>query len=585
MSEELEKVDIMNKKLEMLSGPEKIKYFLESTNIHYTATEIYEFFKFYNIKSSKNTPFIKSSIRTYLKDLTITEREIQVEEIPGKRENYYLAKKSENTEYLTIKLVGLWLQHYDDEKLLDCVKEKLSDPERHYSIIKHLDVLEAPDESETLEQFLGSEDKLKHVSFFQGVGMMDYFKIPYIVGINPFRKESGQPATGVQRPRQKDWIKELEFGLRARYSALLTTSIIYIPFDKISRIGEPKRRDDGLIECTIEVAFNRHVLDNEKPGIILDGQQRMWALDFINLKRTFIDGKEPTEFFGPVSIIIGNFEVEPEYETSIIRMYFVTSNKTRNLPSKLTTQISSEIHKELLEGMPTKDQYRTTIEKMVNILDNEPISPFYHLVDHQKNRFDKIGDLGENENGEEIRLFGRIGVYDMLNDLMRQKPFNITQKKPEKIMLLLKNYESWIDLIIDFFNAIKCVYFTDWEDLKSLIKRNVGVYAWGLILPIIFTYEFKPLSRDKKVRKFIRLLSKWKDFDAKLDFHGSSELFADYSLEKKEIARTLTLFLEESWGESTADMGFGEEAQLIMEKSEAKWEEIKMDAGIVGDNF
>jgi len=582
MSEELEKVYIMNKKLEMLSGPEKLKYFLESTNIHYTATEIYEFFKFYNIKSSKSTPFIKSSIRTYLKDLANSDQ-IQVEEIPNKRENYYLAKKSRKTEYITIKFVGLWLHHYDDEKLLDCVKEKLSDPERHYSIIKHLDELETPDDSEALEQFYDSEDKLKHVSFFQGVGMIDYYKIPHIVGINPFRKGSGEPATGVQRPRQKDWIKELEYGLKARYAALLTTSIIYLPIDKISRIGEPKRRDDGLIECTIEVPFNRHVFDNEKPGIILDGQQRMWALDFINLKRTFIDGKEPTEFFGPVSIIIGNFEAEPEYETSIIRMYFVTANKTKNLPSKLTTQLSSEIHKELLDGMPTKDQYKTTIETMVNILDSEPISPFYSLIDHQKNRFDKIGDLVENEKGEEVRLFARIGVYDMLNDLMRQEPFKITQKKPEQILLLLKNYESWTELIIDFFNAIKCVYFTDWKDPDSLIKRNVGVYACGLILPVIYTYEFKPLSRDEKVRKFISLLSKWKDFDSRLDFHGSSDLNAEYSVEKKEIARTLTSALEESWGNSTADMGFSEEAQLIMEKAEAKWEEIKMDAGIVGD--
>lgn len=584
MSERSEKVYIMKKKLEMLPGPEKLKYFLESTNIHYTATEIYEFFKFYDIKSSKNTPFIKSSIRTYLKDLAKTGQ-IQIEDIPSKRENYYLAEKSKETEYLTIKLVGLWLQHYDDEKLLDCVKEKLSDPVRHYSIIKHLDELEAPDDSEALEQFLGSEDKLKHVSFFQGVGMMDYFKIPYIVGINPFRKESGEHGIGVQRPRQKDWIKELEFGLKARFSALLTTSIIYLPFDKISRIGEPQRRDDGLIECTIEVPFNKHVFDNEKPGIILDGQQRMWALDFIKLKRTFIEGKEPTEFFGPVSIIIGNFETEPEYETSIIRMYFVTSNKTKNLPSKLTTQLSSEIHKELLHGMPTKDQYRATIESMVNILDIEPISPFYSLIDHQKNRFDKIGDLVENEKGEEVRLFARIGVYDMLNDLMRQKPFNITQKKPEQILLLLKNYESWIKVIIDFFNAIKCVYFTDWEDPNSLIKRNVGFYSWGLIFPVIYTYEFKPLSRDKKVRKFISLLSKWKDFDSKLDFHGSSDLNAEYSEEKKEIARTLTSVLEESWGDSTADSGFSEEAQLIMEKAEAKWEEIKMDAGIFEDNF
>ncbi len=66
------------------SGVEKIKKFLETTYIHYTASEIYDFFSDKNIASAKNQPFTKSTIRTYLKDLANSDQ-IKAQDIKHKR--------------------------------------------------------------------------------------------------------------------------------------------------------------------------------------------------------------------------------------------------------------------------------------------------------------------------------------------------------------------------------------------------------------------------------------------------------------------------------------------------------------------
>jgi len=275
-----------------LAGREIIKKFLKSTYIHYTATEIYEFFSEHNIESTKGVPFTKSTIRTYLKDMAIHE-EIQKQDIPNKRDNYYIANSDGKEKFIELELVGLWLQHYDDSKLLNCIKERLNDPNLQYSpvpIDNESEYMYEVKYSEKSENILKDKESLKEIAFFQGVGLINYHDIPKIVGINPYRRDkAGNPPAGIQRPRQKEWIKELKTGLSKKYSAMLTNSILYFNLNDIEQIEPPRKRDDGLLIWKIKIPYKEHVFDHDKTGIILDGQHRMWALDFLNLERTFIE--------------------------------------------------------------------------------------------------------------------------------------------------------------------------------------------------------------------------------------------------------------------------------------------------------
>ncbi|GAI61942.1 unnamed protein product [marine sediment metagenome] len=222
----------MNKKVEKkmteeLTGQELIKTFLESTYIHYTAAEIYEFFE--ESKDELKNQLKISTIRKYLQELSVRDEIVELS-IIGKRDKYYIAKSGEETLYLNMELIGLYIHHYDSTKLLDCINERK----------KIKGVRETPlPQNDTIQDFyqtpieLNGEEMemdrkmLEKISFFEGITMMNYHDIPKIVGINTFQRHKDHTVTGVQRPRQKQWVKELRNGLSAHFSALVTNSILY----------------------------------------------------------------------------------------------------------------------------------------------------------------------------------------------------------------------------------------------------------------------------------------------------------------------------------------------------------------------
>lgn len=561
----------MSDSLYNLSGYQKIKKFLNSTNIHYTATEIYDFFNEHKIESSKGQLFTKSTIRTYLKDLA-NDREIQVQDIEGKRDNYYIALTNDKMKYVELEIKGLWLQHWDDTKLLDSVKERLYDPNLRYSPVPFGE--EASDMydvkyTEDSETVLMNPESIKNVSFFQGVGMMNYHDIPKIVGINPYRRDKhGQPPTGIQRPRQKKWIEELKKGLSKRYSAMLTNSILYFNIEIIEEIEPPEKNGDGLIIRHIRIPYKEHLFDHDKIGTILDGQQRMWALDLLNLERTFVMGKQTLPFYGPVSVIIGDFHNNPNYELEVERMYFITSNETKNLPPTLKQELAAQLDSELKQGLSTKIQLKGMIDRFVNNLDEEEISPFYHEIDHEVKSFNKLAASINNEEGIEIRPFTRKGIYDLINKVMYGNPFDYDNKL-EKLM---NNFENWIDIMIDYFNAFKCVFYNDWYNIDSFIRRNIGINAIGMLISNIWSHILNSLEREKRIELLIQFFVRWNIFDEDLDFSRNSNFhnFKDLKVNVKKVYD----YLHTSWYKSTREPQteeMNEEIRIAI----VNWEKIK----------
>lgn len=565
-----------------LAGREKIKRFLESTYIHYTATEIYEFFNENNIESIKRDPFTKSTIRTYLKDMA-TQREIQKQDIPGKRDNYYIANTNPEEKYIVLELVGLWLQHFDDSKLLDCVKERINNPTLQYSPVPIDNETEYEVKySEDSEEILRDPEILKEIAFFQGVGMINYFDIPKLVGINPYRrdKKGNHPAAGIQRPRQKKWIEELKQGLSKKYSAMLTNSILYFNLKDIEEIEAPKKRFDGLFKWKIKIPYTEHVFDHEKRGIILDGQQRMWALDFLNLERTFIEDKESIPFYGPVSVILGDFGDNTDYELEVQRMYFITSNETKDLPPTLKQELAAQMDTEIYEILPTKIKYKSSIDKIVDLLDLDEFSPFYQEIDYESKSFGKLGKIEIDEEGAELRYFSRKGIYDMINTIIKGNPFNYSNKLDD----LVGNMERWIDIIIDFFNAIKCVFFDNWIEKDSIIRRNVGLNAIGMMITLIWTHNLNRMDRDNRVKEIIHYLARWKDFDEELDLSVNSIINSKYKKDLKSYIKPIYEDLQDSWFKSTMETEISEGMKEEIRLAEAKWGIIKDKAEKIKDD-
>ncbi len=561
----------MSDSLHNLSGYQKIKKFLDSTNIHYTATEIYDFFIEHKIESSKGQLFTKSTIRTYLKDLT-NDREIQVQDIEGKRDNYYIALTNDEEKYIELEIKGLWLQHWDDTKLLESVKERLSDPNLRYSPVPFGE--EASDMyeikyTEDSETVLMNPESLKNVSFFQGVGMMNFHDISKIVGINPYRRDNtGQHPTGIQRPRKKKWVEELKKGLSKRYSAMLTNSILYFNIETIEEIEPPKKNKDGLIIRNFRIPYKEHLFDYEKTGTILDGQQRMWALDLINLERTFVMGKQALPFYGPVSVIIGDFQNNPDYELEVERMYFITSNETKNLPPTLKQELAAQLDSELKQGLSSKIQFKGMIDRFVNHLDEEEISPFYHEIDHEAKSFNKLAASINNEEGIEIRPFTRKGIYDMINTVIYGNPFDYD----DKLEKLMNNFENWIDIMIDYFNAFKCVFYNDWYNIDSFIRRNIGINAIGMLISNVWSHILNSLEREKRIESLIQFFVRWNIFDEDLDFSRNSNFhnFKDLKVNVKKVYDNL----HNSWYKSTREPQteeMNEEIRIAM----VNWEKIK----------
>jgi len=399
--------------------------------------------------------------------------------------------------------------------------------------------------------------------------MINYHDIPKIVGINPYRRDKhGNLPAGIQRPRQKKWIEELKKGLSKKFSAMLSNSILYFNAEDIEEIGSPKKLEDGLIIKRLKIPYKEHVFDHEKIGKILDGQQRMWALDFLDLERVFVDGKESLPFYGPISVIIGNFESNPDYELEVLRMYFITSNETKNLPPTLKQELAAQLDFELKQGLSTKIQLKGTIDRIVNALDDDELSPFYHEIDHEAKSFNKLSIPFTNEDGIEIRFFTRKGIYDMINTIIYGNPFDYDNKL-EKLM---KNVEAWIDIIIDYFNAFKCVFFDDWSDKDSFIRRNIGINGIGMLISNIWSHVLNSLNREKRIELLIQFLVKWKIFDENLDLSRNSELHALKDL--KANAKEVYGKFHKTWYKSTKEPVI-EEMNEEIQRAKVIWEEIK----------
>ncbi len=302
------------------------------------------------------------------------------------------------------------------------------------------------DKIEIPVQFIRQVDNV-----YQFVGRIDLFDVPKFCGIQPYRDNV---SSGVQRARQSAWTKKLSKNLNKESSVMLNSISIYMDKKKV------QIRDENLKDIpTLVISYKSYTGDTQKPAWIIDGQQRMWAIQRIAVSHAL--GQEvyaPIPYYAPITILIGNFS-EDEKETRVknLTRWFVNANRTKNLPANLIHELEARLVDFGEKFSNLSDALKAGDAKIKLELNQNKSSPFENLIKGETN------PQGWISEGSMMSIIAHI----------REKVLRFSDIDPENIN---KIYE----FLEDFYWCVKIIWEEDWEKPP----RSYKVYSSRLLAPI-----------------------------------------------------------------------------------------------------
>ncbi|NIF85476.1 DGQHR domain-containing protein [Comamonas sp. Tr-654] len=256
------------------------------------------------------------------------------------------------------------------------------------------------------------------------------------------RDESGT-LKGFQRHQVASHIKEIRDYL-GREDALLPNAVI------IAFIGGVKIRElgDGLIEASIKV-------DADKPGFVVDGQQRLSALA----------GLDKPEFQVFVSALVCK-------DYNELRQQFVLINNTRPLPKTLIYELLPQV-----EGLPERFTNRKFSARVVERLNHLRGGALFHDIRQHTNPGGVLSDAAMQ------RLVMNSTAQGAIRDFIRYEDYE----------------ERSVKLINEFFEAVKTVFSSEWVGMSprtSRIRHGAGLVALGFVMEHLYTHANATSSED-----------------------------------------------------------------------------------------
>lgn len=378
---------------------------------------------------------------------------------PGTK-NLYMYKKIEDEGTVEILVIGKWLK-------------------------KNLESYEKKGIEEPIEEQLELKNHL-NFNLFQCVGLINFYDLRKICGIHRYTSPDkiNEIGMGVQRQRHDKWVEELKEGLKSSKAEMWSTAIIY--FDK-EKIEYTKLRDyNGQEIGVIIINYDGHIYDAEKPGWILDGQQRMWALENIAITSGYPDS---LKLIGPVTIAIGEFYNEDiGTKLNFIRRTFSHANKTQNLPKNFRKDLIGTLDDYSQETMTKKDKKDALISSIIRYLNTDYDSPFKDIIDMQNRGLPRI-------QGEMIS-WGAMNY--IIQEILEYEAFN---KEDLPIPESDRRYKFNLELIKDYFNAIKYIYPSEWEQLvqNSRLRSRLVLSSFSMLIGKILHISIA-LSSDREIR-------------------------------------------------------------------------------------
>ncbi len=323
------------------------------------------------------------------------------------------------------------------------------------------------------------------------------------------RDDKGQ-LKGFQRHQVASHIKDIRDYL-SRNDALLPNAVIVAFVEgadiKVEELG------DGVLEVTINVG-------EEKPGFVVDGQQRLTALSGLDKPgfQVFVSG-----------LICKDYNE--------LRQQFILINNTRPLPKTLIYELLP-----MVEGLPERFTTRKFAARIVDRLNFDADSSLR-------------GEIRQHTNPKGV-----------LSDTAMQKLVNNSASNGA-IRTFLK-YDDYVDravsLVNEFFWAVKKVFGSEWEGMSprtSRLRHGAGLVAMGFVMEVL--YSTKEATTRDQFEPGLRMLKEhtaWTSGQWQLTAYdlrpwsGIQNTPSDIDLLSNYLTRTLNRALRSSSENNTQEM-------------------------------
>lgn len=258
-------------------------------------------------------------------------------------------------------------------------------------------------------------------------------QIQQISVIDRLGRDQFGKTTGFQRPQVSGHITEIRDYLETS-DAVLPNALV-LAFVDGARVIQTPTGTELEIDLTAD-----------KPGLVVDGQQRLTAL--------LLSGREDFQVF--VSCLICKSFDE-------LRRQFILINNTRPLPKSLIYELLPSV-----ENLPDRLSTRSLAASITERLNFDPSSSLHGIVKMQTN------------------------PTGILKDTTLQKAI-INSESAGAIQVLMqkeKSIDIAVNMFSNFFYAVQDTFKDDWDNHKptsSRLVHGVGIVAMGYVMDEIYS--------------------------------------------------------------------------------------------------
>jgi len=290
-----------------------------------------------------------------------------------------------------------------------------------------------------------SSIKVPAIQFRQNENLLYTFiingkKIPLFASIARIKRGEHQELAGYQRPQVISHIGEIRHYLESQNSMI--PNAIVIAFDERVKFIKTQSNGSNSGFGHLEIPVDADIHDADKAGWIVDGQQRMTAIQEANI------GSFPM-------CVVGFIAADERAQ----REHFIRVNSAKPLPKDLIDELIPETDA-LLDT--TKEKRKFPL-KLRNQLNHQEHSPF---KDRIKTPTTPSGYIASSS------------VMRMLdNSLSNGVLFRHRRIASDDV-------QSMISILINFWSAVQVTFPNEWDlpPSKSRLTHGAGIISLGLIM-------------------------------------------------------------------------------------------------------
>lgn len=274
--------------------------------------------------------------------------------------------------------------------------------------------------------------------------------------VSRIRRDAANQVVGYQRPESTAHI----MGIREYIESSSPTipNAVVLAFDSRVRFIPYEKFDSPVSYArmgTLVIPYEQDMDDTEKPGFIVDGQQRLAAIR---------DADVPS-FPVVVSAFITD-DIKQQTEQ------FILVNSTKPLPKGLIYELLPSTQA-LLPGLLQRRRFPAYL---LDRLNSEPSSPFYMLIQTPTNPALEI-------NGKSVGIVNHNAILKMIENSLTDGILRRYRDTESSIA----NAEEMLKVLISYWSAVADVFKDAWglKPTKSRLMHGAGIVSMGFLMDTI----------------------------------------------------------------------------------------------------